>query len=127
MVTRQPSSPLVLGIAKPGGWLSGRSGALLGALSFPIYLTHLPVICSIGAACYLTLYPHFGSAMATAATLATIFLVTFAVSIPLMTLDRWWLRRLRALERKIVLVFGGLPGSAVRHSDQLTPEPGWLP
>jgi len=100
---------VVLGTAPKWKWLSGRAAALLGALSFPLYLANLPVICSVGAAAYMYLYLGAGSALAISVTLVIVPIVTLIVSWPLMRLDQWWRRSLRAFERKIVL---GLPNWA---------------
>lgn len=74
--------------------LSGPSAAWLGRLSFPIYLVHVPVLCSAGCAGYLAVQgvlPAPGPA--TIAILVTATL-TLAVSMPLAQFDAWWTGRL---------------------------------
>jgi peptidoglycan/LPS O-acetylase OafA/YrhL len=68
--------------------LDNKVGWLLGFLSFPIYVMHVPVICSIGSWVFIATNGHFASA-----ALATVF-VTFAVSLPLAHLDSAWVRYL---------------------------------
>jgi peptidoglycan/LPS O-acetylase OafA/YrhL len=62
----------------------------LGHLSFPIYLIHLPLICSLGASSYLLLRPQGNAIAATLATLLTI-LATILCSLPLAWIDDHWL------------------------------------
>ena len=68
--------------------LSGPLSRFLGELSFPIYLVHVLVICSVGAAMYLWLGAH-------AATLA-VFVFSIIVSLPLIAFNRWWIKRVNA-------------------------------
>jgi peptidoglycan/LPS O-acetylase OafA/YrhL len=82
--------------------LGGRAGALLGGLSFPIYLLHLPVLCSVGAATYSFLLPRQGSATALVLTLLVTLLVTLLAAVPLMRLDRRWVGILRAGQGKLL-------------------------
>jgi peptidoglycan/LPS O-acetylase OafA/YrhL len=63
--------------------LSGRVSRFLGELSFPIYLVHVLVICSIGSAVYLWLG-------GLAATLA-VFIFSISISLPLMAFNSWWI------------------------------------
>ena len=68
----------------------------LGHLSFPIYLIHTPVICSLGSWIYLALYPHGVGIAVIFAMLASI-LVTLALSIPLAAFDDRWLLMVRRI------------------------------
>jgi peptidoglycan/LPS O-acetylase OafA/YrhL len=63
---------------------SGRISRFLGELSFPIYLVHVLVICSVGSAIYLW-------AGAFPAALA-VFIFSILVSLPLMAFSNWWLK-----------------------------------
>jgi peptidoglycan/LPS O-acetylase OafA/YrhL len=62
--------------------LSGRFSVFLGKLSFPIYLLHMLVICSVGSKIYL---------MAGAVpAIATVFVVSVLASLPLIGFNTWW-------------------------------------
>jgi len=62
----------------------------LGHLSFPIYLIHLPVICSLGAWTYLSMKSHGEFTASIAATLVSI-VTTILASFPLAWIDDHWL------------------------------------
>lgn len=72
-------------------WLGRRMGIALGGLSFPVYLFHVPVMRSLGAAVFLQLQP-FGSGVALVGAVAVSFGVTLAIAWPLALLDRAWVR-----------------------------------
>jgi peptidoglycan/LPS O-acetylase OafA/YrhL len=80
----------------PRNFLSHPYLRRLGHLSFPIYLIHTPVICSLGSWIYLTLHPHGVEVAATFAILASI-IVTFTLSIPLAAFDDRWLLIIRKI------------------------------
>jgi peptidoglycan/LPS O-acetylase OafA/YrhL len=67
---------------------SGRISRFLGQLSFPIYLVHVLIICSVGSAIYLW-------AGAFPAALA-VFIFSILVSLPLMAFSNWWLKHVNA-------------------------------
>lgn len=83
----------------------------LGHLSFPIYLIHLPLICSLGASSYLLLRPHGDPIAATLATLLTI-LATILCSLPLAWIDDHWLVACRWISpwRRLTERLRGGPG-----------------
>jgi peptidoglycan/LPS O-acetylase OafA/YrhL len=62
----------------------------LGHLSFPIYLLHLPIICSLGASTYLYFKSHGEFIASTTASLASI-IATVLLSLPLAWIDDRWL------------------------------------
>jgi peptidoglycan/LPS O-acetylase OafA/YrhL len=68
----------------------------IGRLSFPIYLTHIPMLCSVGCAVFLVLHgvlpPPWPEIVACLATVVA----TLAVSVPLATFDAWWIRKVNA-------------------------------
>jgi peptidoglycan/LPS O-acetylase OafA/YrhL len=70
--------------------LSGRHARALGSFSFPIYLTHMPVMLSLTSLVYLTafdvLHPFVLFGLLATVTIAGIF----AASWPLAIFDRWW-------------------------------------
>lgn len=67
---------------------SGRLPAILGELSFPVYLVHVLIICSAGSAMYL----RYGAP----AAIATVFIVTLIVALPLVWFNNWWVARVNA-------------------------------
>lgn len=74
--------------------LSGGWAAALGRLSFPIYLLHLPVLCSAGALAFVA---EGGGLQGTLAAVVATLGVTLALAWPLARLDGWWTGRLNAL------------------------------
>ena len=75
--------------------LDNKMGAALGALSFPIYLVHVPIIWSLGSYVY-ALGDH---AIATAMLVSTVS--TFLISWPLAAIDSAWVRFLNIQAGKI--------------------------
>ena len=92
---------LVLALPGPKRWLGGSVGALLGRLSFPMYLLQLPVICSAGAALYIWLLPVLGGAFAGFIAVAGSAATTVILALPLMYFESWWLTALRKSTDKI--------------------------
>jgi peptidoglycan/LPS O-acetylase OafA/YrhL len=91
-----PAAMLTIFVAMSSPWLgrllSGRWARGLGRLSFPIYLLHMPVLCSLGAWVLVrsasVLPIHLAVVLACIATV----LGTLAVAWPLGAFDRWWVR-----------------------------------
>jgi peptidoglycan/LPS O-acetylase OafA/YrhL len=75
---------------------AGRVSRFVGELSFPIYLVHVPVICSAGAA----VYQLAGGLMAAVAAL----IVSVLVSLPLIAFNKWWIKQMNAVAESIVRV-----------------------
>ncbi|MBZ9886735.1 acyltransferase [Mesorhizobium sp. BR1-1-3] len=80
----------VLSVDEPLSWLSGKVARFLGDLSFPLYLVHVPVICSLGSWVLLT----SGS---TALGAAAAILGSILAALPLMTFNNWWVQMVGAL------------------------------
>ncbi len=70
--------------------LAGSWARLLGRLSFPIYLVHLPVIFSLGCWSYSRLVAALPPLAAVAATVLVSLLGIASVAVPLGGFDRWW-------------------------------------
>lgn len=70
--------------------LSGRWARAIGELSFPLYLIHVPVICSLGSIAMVVanrlIPPPYPNIVATAVTIVAAFLC----AVPLVLFDRWW-------------------------------------
>ncbi len=82
--------------------LSGRLSAALGKLSFPVYLLHVPVLCSAGAAVFLLtqgVLPGIGPKVAAA---ATTIVVTILLAWPLALFDNWWVGRIGVVTDKLI-------------------------
>jgi peptidoglycan/LPS O-acetylase OafA/YrhL len=92
---------LVLGLAQARTHLRGKIGAYLGVMSFPIYLTHFIIICSLSSWTYLAAKSTLGQGPALTALVFVVTVIgTFISAVPLMFLDQWWLQFLRNVERK---------------------------
>jgi peptidoglycan/LPS O-acetylase OafA/YrhL len=81
--------------------LSGRAAVLLGRLSFPLYLVHVPVLCSLGC---LTFLASGDRVLAAAVT----FAASVALAWPLARFDAWWVRRVSAVAAFVVARAGGV-------------------
>ncbi len=92
----------VLRCAALGRGLSGPAARWLGRLSFPIYLVHVPILCSLGAAVFIrasaTLAPTGAILLTAAASLGA----TLLCAVPLALFDQWWVARLNGLAARLV-------------------------
>lgn len=83
--------------------LSGSFFRFLGQLSFPLYLVHVLVICSLSSWVYLEMTARSFDATT---TLLVVFGVTAAgsviASLPLSRFDDWWVSRVNAVARTVV-------------------------
>jgi peptidoglycan/LPS O-acetylase OafA/YrhL len=102
-------------IRKP---LSGRFSAFIGALSFPIYLLHALIICSVGSKVYLMAGPI--------AAIASVFVASTVASLPLMKFNDWWVGRVNAVA-DIVVRSGGPVGKTPNMGSPATTEAGRRP
>ncbi|TPN29105.1 acyltransferase [Mesorhizobium sp. B2-3-3] len=83
----------MLSVENPPSWLSSKAARFLGEMSFPLYLVHVPVICSLGSWMVLA---SGSAALATAATI----LGSIVAALPLMAFNNWWVQALNALFNK---------------------------
>lgn len=90
--------------------LSGRISQFLGDLSFPIYLVHVLVICSIGSAIYLWA-GAFPAAFAA-------FIFSIVASLPLVAFSHWWLKHVNAATVLIIREQSVRPQSVPSASDR---------
>ncbi|MER9653119.1 acyltransferase [Mesorhizobium sp. M0152] len=79
----------MLSMDAPPPWLSGKAARFLGDLSFPLYLVHVPVICSLGS--WVLLASGSAALGAAAAILGSIL-----AALPLMAFNNWWVRTIAA-------------------------------
>ncbi|MER8998966.1 acyltransferase [Mesorhizobium australicum] len=80
----------MLSMDDPPSWLSGKAARFLGDLSFPLYLVHVPVICSLGS---WVLLASDSAALGAAAAISGSILA----ALPLMAFNNWWVQALGAL------------------------------
>jgi peptidoglycan/LPS O-acetylase OafA/YrhL len=74
--------------------LAGPTAALVGRLSFPVYLVHLPILLGLVSPIHSSLAARFGNAVAAPAALLLLVTVTLAAAYPLAHLDEWWVWKL---------------------------------
>ncbi len=79
-------------------WCSGRLGKLAGRYSFPLYLVHVPVLCSVGAWLYLRHLPDATTVWSNITAFGLDLGAALLVATPLMFFDQWWLRQLHRLD-----------------------------
>jgi len=94
-------------------WLSARWAVFLGRLSFPLYLVHVPVTCSVGSAVLIKVNPRLGAPNAELVAAAAAMVASFAIAYPLTVLNERWLVRLNKIVER-VLPRGDALGSASR-------------
>lgn len=77
--------------------LASPAGRLLGWLSFPVYLVHLPILHGLVYPVFVALTAHVGDAVAAAIAFVLFVALTLIVAYPLARLDESWVRKLRDL------------------------------
>ena len=82
--------------------LAGPTAALLGRLSFPVYLVHLPILIGLVSPIHAGLAARFDNAVLAPAAFASFIALTLAAAYPLAHLDEWWVRQLREAARLAV-------------------------
>jgi peptidoglycan/LPS O-acetylase OafA/YrhL len=91
--------------ASPGiqRFLDNRFFSILGEISFPLYLVHLPVLFSAGCWAFLAAQPYDPQLSSWIGTAVTI-ISSFVLAAPMMLLNRRWLGTLnRFMERAVPL------------------------
>jgi len=87
--------------------LAGPTAALVGRLSFPIYLAHLPILLGLVSPVHSYLAARFDNAVAAPAAFVLLIALTLAVAYPLAHLDEWWVRKLRDIAGLMVAKLRG--------------------
>jgi peptidoglycan/LPS O-acetylase OafA/YrhL len=98
--------------------LAGPTAALVGRLSFPIYLVHLPILLGLVAPIHSYMAARFDNTVAAPAAFVLLITFTLAAAHPLAHLDEWWLRKLRDI---VWLVTAKLQGVRWRPGDTTAP------
>lgn len=80
--------------------LTGSSLRLLGWLSFPVYLVHLPVLHALVFPAFTGISASVGDVAATAIAFVLLVALTLAISYPLARIDERWVWKLRYLKRR---------------------------
>jgi peptidoglycan/LPS O-acetylase OafA/YrhL len=75
--------------------LAGPTAALLGRLSFPIYLVHLPILLGLVSPIHSSLAARVDNVVAAPVAFVLFIALTLTAATPLARLDEWWVRRLR--------------------------------
>jgi peptidoglycan/LPS O-acetylase OafA/YrhL len=75
--------------------LAGPTAALVGRLSFPIYLVHLPILLGLVSPIHSSLAARFDNTVAAPVAFVLLIVLTLAAAYPLAYLDQWWVRQLR--------------------------------
>jgi peptidoglycan/LPS O-acetylase OafA/YrhL len=82
--------------------LAGPTAALMGRLSFPIYLVHLPILLGLVAPIHSYMAPRFDTVVAASTAFVLLVTLTLAAAYPLAHLDEWWVRKLRDMARLMI-------------------------
>lgn len=94
---------LLLGIPSLANRLSGPIGVFLGVLSFPLYLVHVLVLLSVTSTAYLAL-TDYGVArwVILLACLVTTWAVSLAAALPLVVVERKWVKWINQAAHSLV-------------------------
>jgi peptidoglycan/LPS O-acetylase OafA/YrhL len=83
--------------------LNGHVCRFIGRLSFPLYLIHVLVICSLSSSLYVAMSSTgYASWMTLGAVFGVTAVLSIAISIPLAWLDEWWVRQVNARAVRIL-------------------------
>ena len=82
--------------------LNGKLFSFLGKLSFPLYLVHTLVICSISSFSFITMH-HFGytDELVLIITFLITLLSSIIISLPLIYVDSFWLKKINHISIKL--------------------------
>jgi peptidoglycan/LPS O-acetylase OafA/YrhL len=103
---------------------SGRFSRFVGSLSFPIYLLHALVICSVGSWVYL----RSGAVPA----IVTAFAVSVVASLPLIKFNDWWVAQVNLLADRVLTTRGaartdGAVSARLQHEGVIPNQDGFPP
>nr|WP_294512217.1 acyltransferase [uncultured Rhodopila sp.] len=106
----------VLGSERAGAMLASGAGRLLGRLSFPVYLFHFPLLCSLTCWLFLLARSSLGQDAAVAVAGLGTLPALLAVGYAFARVDELWVARLNRLAR-IVVPDGGRGGVVHANAD----------
>jgi peptidoglycan/LPS O-acetylase OafA/YrhL len=101
---------LIAGVqsCQPPRGIFAKAARFLGDLSFPIYLIHIPVLCSIICWIFVQNTASDGTALRLSLVALTFLAATLA-SLPLIALNKFWLRNLNAGTERLLAQFTSTP------------------
>lgn len=97
----------LLGSERAGRVLASSVGRLLGRLSFPVYLFHFPLLCSLSCWLFLAASASLPHAMALAVAAAGTVPALLAVAYAFARVDELWLRQVNRVARKVIVLPDG--------------------
>ncbi len=80
--------------------LRSRPSAFLGWISFPLYLIHIPILCSIGCSAFLAILPAAGPRAASVGALLATVAASVVASVPLAIANDAWTAAVDRLARR---------------------------
>jgi peptidoglycan/LPS O-acetylase OafA/YrhL len=106
--------------------LTGPIALLLGRLSFPVYLLHLPILLGLVSPVHSSLATRVDNAVATPAAFVLFIGLTLVAAYPLARLDEWWIRKLRDMVRPVIARLQRVrwqPGASAAPAAKMGDEP----
>jgi peptidoglycan/LPS O-acetylase OafA/YrhL len=82
--------------------LAGPIAALLGRLSFPVYLVHLPILLGLVSPIHAGMAARLDNMVAAPAAFVLFIALTLIAAYPLARLDEWWVRTLRDIASLVI-------------------------
>jgi peptidoglycan/LPS O-acetylase OafA/YrhL len=96
----------LLGSDLAGRLLASAAGRLLGRLSFPVYLFHFPLLCSLSCWLFLVVRPALPHAAALAVAALGTVPALLAVGYAFARVDEIWLAQVNRVARRVIVVPG---------------------
>jgi peptidoglycan/LPS O-acetylase OafA/YrhL len=82
--------------------LAGPAATLLGRLSFPLYLVHLPILLALVSPVHSSLQARLDNIVAALLAFLLFVVLTVAAAYPLARFDEWWVGKLRKIDALVV-------------------------
>ncbi|MEA2775121.1 MAG: hypothetical protein QOF90_527 [Acetobacteraceae bacterium] len=97
----------LLGSEWAGRLLASAAGRLLGRLSFPVYLFHFPLLCSLSCWLFLAVRPALPHEAALAVAASGTLPVLLAVGYAFARVDELWLAQVNRVARRVIVAPAG--------------------